>query len=51
MKIKNATVFLLFAFTFVSAQNAQIITPQLPVDWVNPLIGSDSDYGISNGNT
>nr|WP_230406464.1 GH92 family glycosyl hydrolase [Flavobacterium fluviale] len=29
----------------------QVITPQQPIDWVNPLIGTDSDYGISNGNT
>jgi predicted alpha-1,2-mannosidase len=39
------------AFISVSAQNTQIITPQQPVDWVNPLVGTDSDYGISNGNT
>jgi len=51
MKIKNSIVFVLFTFTFVSAQNTQVITPQQPIDWVNPLIGSDSDYGISNGNT
>ncbi|MBZ4037472.1 GH92 family glycosyl hydrolase [Flavobacterium sp. 17A] len=44
-------VFALFTFTFVSAQNLQVITPQQPIDWVNPLIGTDSDYGISNGNT
>ena len=51
IKIKNALVFALFTFTVVSAQNSQVITPQQPIDWVNPLIGSDSDYGISNGNT
>ncbi|WP_420828332.1 GH92 family glycosyl hydrolase [Flavobacterium potami] len=50
-KIKNSIVFALFTFTFVSAQNLQVITPQQPIDWVNPLIGTDSDYGISNGNT
>ncbi|AXB59067.1 glycoside hydrolase family 92 protein [Flavobacterium fluviale] len=44
-------VFALFTFSFVSAQNMQVITPQQPIDWVNPLIGTDSDYGISNGNT
>lgn len=33
------------------AQNTQVITPQQPIDWVNPLVGTDSDYGISNGNT
>lgn len=51
IKIKNSIVFALFTFSFVSAQNMQVITPQQPVDWVNPLIGTDSDYGISNGNT
>lgn len=51
MNIKNSIVFTLFTFTFLSAQNTQVITPQQPIDWVNPLIGSDSDYGISNGNT
>ncbi|WJS94076.1 GH92 family glycosyl hydrolase [Flavobacterium johnsoniae] len=51
MNIKNSIVFTLFTFTFLSAQNPQVITPQQPIDWVNPLIGSDSDYGISNGNT
>ena len=51
MNIKNSIVFALFTFAFVSAQNTQVITPQQPIDWVNPLIGSDSDYGISNGNT
>ncbi|WP_205334649.1 GH92 family glycosyl hydrolase [Flavobacterium fluviale] len=51
MKIKNSIVFALFTFSFVSAQNMQVITPQQPIDWVNPLIGTDSDYGISNGNT
>ncbi len=33
------------------AQNTQVIIPQQPIDWVNPLVGNDSDYGISNGNT
>lgn len=51
IKIKNSIVFALFTFSFVSAQNMQVITPQQPIDWVNPLIGTDSDYGISNGNT
>lgn len=50
IKIKNSIVFALFTFTFASAQNT-VVTPQQPIDWVNPLIGSDSDYGISNGNT
>ena len=42
---------MIFAFVSANAQNTQVITPQQPIDWVNPLIGTDSDYGISNGNT
>ena len=50
--IKNKyTLILFFAFISIKAQNTQVITPQEPVDWVNPLVGTDSDYGISNGNT
>lgn len=33
------------------AQTAIINKVETPVDWVNPLIGSDSDHGLSNGNT
>jgi predicted alpha-1,2-mannosidase len=54
MKSKYIIVFktlALFAFVSANAQNTQVITPQQPVDWVNPLVGTDSDYGISNGNT
>ncbi|MGO4773124.1 GH92 family glycosyl hydrolase [Flavobacterium sp. W22_SRS_FK3] len=51
VKNKNIIVLVLFAFVFVSAQNKEVITPQQPIDWVNPLVGTDSDYGISNGNT
>ncbi len=42
---------MIFAFVSANAQNTKVITPQQPIDWVNPLIGTDSDYGISNGNT
>lgn len=51
MKIKNYILFLFFTFNLASAQNMEVITPKQPVDWVNPLVGTDSDYGISNGNT
>ncbi len=51
IKSKYTFLLVLFAFIAVSAQNTQVITPQQPVDWVNPLMGTDSDYGISNGNT
>ncbi|HEX8014898.1 MAG TPA: GH92 family glycosyl hydrolase [Flavobacterium sp.] len=51
IKIKYTFAFVIFAFVSANAQNTQVITPQQPIDWVNPLIGTDSDYGISNGNT
>ncbi|CAD0007251.1 alpha-mannosidase [Flavobacterium salmonis] len=50
IKIKYTFAFVIFAFVSANAQNTQVITPQQPIDWVNPLIGTDSDYGISNGN-
>ncbi|OOV17870.1 alpha-mannosidase [Flavobacterium sp. LM4] len=49
--MKYTFAFVIFAFVSANAQNTQVITPQQPIDWVNPLIGTDSDYGISNGNT
>ncbi len=51
IKSKYTLALIFLAFVSGSAQNKQIITPQQPVDWVNPLVGTDSDYGISNGNT
>ncbi|WP_111307275.1 GH92 family glycosyl hydrolase [Confluentibacter sediminis] len=36
---------------FAQSQNNQIAKIDNPVDWVNPLIGTDSDPGLSNGNT
>lgn len=47
--IKSVAIF--FVFQCIFAQNGQVITPQQPVDWVSPLVGTDSDYGVSNGNT
>jgi len=40
-----------FAFQCVTAQEDIINNVEKPVDWVNPLIGSDSDHSLSNGNT
>ena len=37
--------------TFSQSQNNQISKIDNPVDWVNPLIGTDSDPSLSNGNT
>ncbi|MCL4481408.1 MAG: glycoside hydrolase family 92 protein, partial [Bacteroidetes bacterium] len=40
-------LFLLLTGLTVSAQT----TNSSPVDFVNPLMGSDSNYALSNGNT
>lgn len=47
--LKSVAFF--FVFQFVSAQEGIINNVENPVDWVNPLIGSDSDHTLSNGNT
>lgn len=41
----------LAAFVPANAQNNAVCEVKSPVEWVNPLVGTDSDYGISNGNT
>ncbi|ALM50092.1 alpha-mannosidase [Flavobacterium psychrophilum] len=33
-----------------NAQNVPVSDVKPPVDWVNPLMGTDSDYDVSNGN-
>lgn len=38
-----------FSFS-LPAQGVQVITEKEPVDWVNPLMGTDSNYEVSNGN-
>ncbi|MGB8703888.1 MAG: glycoside hydrolase family 92 protein, partial [Gillisia sp.] len=39
-------------FTNLSRAQENIINPSTePVDWVNPLMGTDSNYTLSNGNT
>lgn len=46
-------VFGLLAFAVCepfSAQNVPVSDVKPPVDWVNPLMGTDSDYDVSNGN-
>lgn len=40
----------IFLFQFSFAQKALIDTVEQPVDWVNPLMGTDSHYSLSNGN-
>jgi predicted alpha-1,2-mannosidase len=51
VKRKYIIGIVFLTFISVNAQNTQVITPQQAIDWVNPLVGTDSDYGISNGNT
>ena len=36
---------------FVSCDNNELSFADSPVDYVNPLIGSDSSFELSNGNT
>lgn len=40
----------LITFTSVSAQAVPVSDVKPPVEWVNPLMGTDSDYDVSNGN-
>jgi len=46
-------VFGLLAFAVcepLNAQNVPVSDVKPPVEWVNPLMGTDSDYDVSNGN-
>jgi len=36
--------------TFLNAQNIVVNESKKPIDWVNPLMGTDSNYDVSNGN-
>ena len=38
-------------FIFISCDNSELSFADSPVDYVNPLIGSDSSFELSNGNT
>ncbi len=38
-------------FLFISCDNSELSFADSPVDYVNPLIGSDSSFELSNGNT
>ncbi|TRZ42041.1 GH92 family glycosyl hydrolase [Robertkochia solimangrovi] len=40
----------LYVLNFAIAQDAAIIDPRQPVDFADPLMGTDSDYRLSNGN-
>lgn len=41
---------MLFVFTSNTAQIIPITDQKTPVEWVNPLMGTDSNYDVSNGN-
>ncbi len=52
MNKKYVVSILFFGFLlFVKAQNVLIDKIGDPVDWVNPLMGTDSDPSLSTGNT
>lgn len=52
MKISLLSVIIVIVFVqFSQAQNNQISKIDNPVDWVNPLMGTDSSPGLSTGNT
>ncbi|MDO1512181.1 GH92 family glycosyl hydrolase [Maribacter confluentis] len=46
-------IFLLIVFSnlFISVNAQENTNTFSPVDWVNPLMGTDSDHSLSNGNT
>jgi predicted alpha-1,2-mannosidase len=49
---RNASVFLFLFFIAILSASAQIINKvNDPVEWVNPLMGTDSKPSLSNGNT
>ncbi len=48
--MKHLFFFLVLSFS-MTASNQTIDTITDPVDYVNPLIGTDSKFSLSNGNT
>ncbi|MDT0647994.1 GH92 family glycosyl hydrolase [Zunongwangia sp. F260] len=44
------TIIVIALLSETWAQQVQITKIENPVDWVNPLMGTDSEYGLSNGN-
>ena len=52
--MKNIVSILLvitFRIYYAEAQQALINKVENPVDWANPLVGTDSSPSLSNGNT
>jgi predicted alpha-1,2-mannosidase len=51
-KILKLNFWLVTLFAFASSgQTVPVSDTKTPVEWVNPLTGTDSDYDVSNGNT
>lgn len=53
MNLSYKVVFGLVALMVCEPFNAQVVPVsdvKSPVEWVNPLMGTDSDYDVSNGN-
>lgn len=53
-RMKKRLVFsILFTITVIqaSSQNVVLDNVEKPIEWVNTLMGTDSDYALSNGNT
>jgi len=50
MKIFKSIILILTCIQITQAQKERIGEIENPVDYANPLIGTDSDYSLSNGN-
>lgn len=50
-KIVIYIILVLVISPFLEGQELRIDKIENPVDWVNPLMGSDSEFKLSNGNT
>lgn len=53
MKIKQIAIALLGSFIYTAAFAQAVLVDKVtdPVEWVNPLMGTDSKHSLSNGNT
>ena len=49
-QIKTSIFIILLSIQFAQAQNVHLGAIENPVDWANPLMGTDSHYSLSNGN-
>ncbi|WP_161888625.1 GH92 family glycosyl hydrolase [Pontibacter russatus] len=53
MKIRQIAIALLGSFIYTTALAQTVLVDKVtdPVEWVNPLMGTDSKHSLSNGNT